>query len=50
MNYTSITATAQGIVTYTSNGSEFIKYDKLVQNKKIMSPKIQRTQESIYLI
>ena len=49
MNYTSITATAQGIVTYTSNGSEFIKYDKLVQNKKIMSSKIQRTQESIYL-
>jgi ribosome-associated toxin RatA of RatAB toxin-antitoxin module len=49
MNYTSITATAQGIVTYSDNGSEFIKYDKLVQNKKIVSPKIQKTQDSIYL-
>lgn len=50
MKYTCVTATAQGIVTYTENSkAEFIKYDSLVQNKIISSKKVQRTQDGIYL-
>jgi hypothetical protein len=49
MNYTSITATAQGIVTYLDGKSEFVKYDKLAQNKISTNKRVQKTQDSLYL-
>ncbi len=46
--FASITATAQGIVTYDLNGkAQMIRYDKLVQNKITRSNNVKRTQEQV---
>jgi len=46
--YASITATAQGYVTYDLNGqAKMLKYDKLVQNKNTHSNRVKVTQEEI---
>lgn len=47
-NYASITATAQGYVTYDMNGkAKMERYDKLVQNKITQSNRVKVTQEEI---
>jgi len=46
--FASITATAQGIVTYDLNGkAQMIRYDKLAQNKITRSNSVKRTQEQV---
>ena len=46
--FASITATAQGIVTYDLNGkAQMIRYNKLVQNKITRSNTVKRTQEQV---
>lgn len=46
--FASITATAQGIVTYDLNGkAQMIRYDKLAQNKITRSNNVKRTQEQV---
>ena len=44
----SITATAQGYITYDTNGkAQMLRYDKLVQNKNTRSNRVKVTQDEI---
>ena len=46
--FATITATAQGIVMYNSNGkAELQQYSKLVQNKKTRSNSVRKTEETL---
>jgi hypothetical protein len=46
--FATITATAQGIIMYNSNGkAELQQYSKLVQNKTTRSNKVKKTEEAL---